>query len=317
MYNKMYNKLYSQVIKWNTKNSKLPILKEMRAKNHKLQATDLEVWIETPIDLTDRMLDPVFLDGYDGTTASDPNDFPDLKLPKVIQEIELGADAMANILWCARFVSKDQTRPVLTGVAMTSKGCVYGTDGYKMARRHYFNHITPDHITLPAHLLTLLKLAKADKSNWTMTIYGNNGEPDMVAFKSGDLTIYSRLIDGNIPLYDPLLDNIEYTHKITIPKGMKIPKGYAAMVEMRDEVANHSAGHGQVYLQSDDRRVLATDIKIEPATLTDENPVNVDVVMKMVGTPFGIDPGLLKAWKNKSIELYFNNKTNTVMVKEV
>lgn len=311
----MYNKLYNQIIKWNNKAPKLPILKELRVKNHKLQATDLEVWLEAPapVDLTDRMLNPIFLDGYDGTSNSDPNDFPDLELPKVIQEIELDASAMANILWCAKFISKDQTRPVLTGVVMTSNGCVYGTDGYKLARRHYFNYITPDHITLPPHLLTLLKLAKADKSNWTMTIYGNY-DPEIVAFKSGDLTIYSKLIDGGIPDYDAII-KADFTKSITIPKGMKIPKGYKIRIEKRDEVANHSAGHGQVYFQNDEGNILRTDIKIEECE-DDASDTATDIVMAMLGKPSGIDPDLLKAWKG-NIKLELSDKTGIIKVKEV
>src|SRR5207247_787519 len=144
---------------------------------------------------------------YEGTLRLLPaGDFPGLQEPGGTHvEADAGAFAEA-ISQVARAASRDEARPVLTGVLVevSREGCVLAaTDSYRLAVRDLL--ATADGETkaiVPERAFSEAGRAAAAAEKGTVEILVDDAQ---VSFRIGELMLTSRLIEGEFPNYRQLL----------------------------------------------------------------------------------------------------------------
>jgi len=203
-----------------------------------LQATDLEVSIKTSVKarvdtpgqtvLPGRLLTDiarslpeaaVTIDASSPGTASvtcgqssfslrtlSPEDFP--KFPEVVadERVSLPADVFAHTVHqVARAVSRDETRPILTGVLMTVENSslrMVATDSYRLCVRDLIveNVMGSLEGVVPGRALD--DAAKLATSAETVEV---GVSANQVVFTFGETTFISRRIEGSFPNYRQLI----------------------------------------------------------------------------------------------------------------
>jgi DNA polymerase III subunit beta len=136
-------------------------------------------------------------------------DFPTLPTPSPDTRIELPADAFVQtVSRVARSASRDETRPVLTGILMSASGPelrMVATDSYRLSVKETV--LEPPlqgslEANVPARALAeLVRIAQQAGSESLAVSVGQN----QVVFELGDIVLSSRLIDGQFPNYRQLL----------------------------------------------------------------------------------------------------------------
>jgi DNA polymerase-3 subunit beta len=136
-------------------------------------------------------------------------DFPTLPTPSPDTRIELPADAfMQTVTRVARSASRDETRPVLTGILMSAAGQelrMVATDSYRLSVKETALE-SPLQGSLEANvparaLQELVRIAQQGDAESVAVSVGQN----QVVFELGDVVLSSRLIDGQFPNYRQLL----------------------------------------------------------------------------------------------------------------
>jgi DNA polymerase-3 subunit beta len=152
------------------------------------------------------------------TLAAD--DFP--AFPPVDSEpVELAAAALqATVARVARAASRDEARPVLTGVLVTVEGSeltMVATDSYRLAvKRTELDSAVDERIeaNIPARALReLARLIEADLEQPVKVWLARN----QAVFGVGDARLSSRLIDGQFPNYKQLLPDA-FEHEVKLPR---------------------------------------------------------------------------------------------------
>lgn len=278
----------------------LPILKEVAHTRGFIRATDLETFIEIKApNIPDGVYKPEALElGFkvelidkDYTT----DDFPEVEPGKVKQELELSGDDLTKIIRASEFVSKDQTRPVLTGVALRNN-MAFGSDGYRLYSNRLENEVS-EPITLPVKLIKVLKALKAEKHDWNMSVYEN----DMVALVSGNITVYSKTIDGQQPAYEQILK--DYTVSATIILDLatlKAPKDWIVEANREDLTVKVRDRNGDSEVE------ISKNITLEDGTY---EPIGYErnIVMAMNSgnkNLIHIDPTLFKPYGKSKVKLW-------------
>jgi DNA polymerase III subunit beta len=136
-------------------------------------------------------------------------DFPTLPAPAPDTRVELPAEAfMQTITRVARSASKDETRPVLTGILMSASGVqlrMVATDSYRLSVKETTLQAPLEgtlEVNVPARALSeLVRIAQQASSEALAVSVGQN----QVVFELGDIVLSSRLIDGQFPNYRQLL----------------------------------------------------------------------------------------------------------------
>lgn len=148
-------------------------------------------------------------------------DFP--KLPATTGEtaVQLDAGALAaTIERVAKAASRDETRPVLTGILVSLEGGtlrMVATDSYRLSVKE---SAVPGmdgsafEANVPARALQELGRVVAETQPETVTIVTKDNQ---VVFESGRVTLSSRLIDGQFPNYRQLLPE-SYDHDVVVEK---------------------------------------------------------------------------------------------------
>jgi DNA polymerase III subunit beta len=136
-------------------------------------------------------------------------DFPTLPSPEPETRVTLPAGAFVDtVSRVARSASRDETRPVLTGILMTASGSelrMVATDSYRLCVKQ--TTIEPPvqsalEVNVPARALQeLVRIASGTDADTLSVSRGSN----QVIFELGDTVLSSRLIDGQFPNYRQLL----------------------------------------------------------------------------------------------------------------
>jgi len=136
-------------------------------------------------------------------------DFPTLPSPEPDTRVTLPAEAfVATVTRVARSASRDETRPVLTGILMTASGAelrMVATDSYRLCVKQ--TALEPPvqsalEVNVPARALQeLVRIASATDIDTLSVSRGSN----QVIFELGETILSSRLIDGQFPNYRQLL----------------------------------------------------------------------------------------------------------------
>ncbi|HTW40986.1 MAG TPA: DNA polymerase III subunit beta [Solirubrobacteraceae bacterium] len=142
-------------------------------------------------------------------------DFPSLPQPASDTRVALPATAfIETINRVARSASRDETRPVLTGILITASGQelrMVATDSYRLSVKQTALE-SPLQGSLEANvparaLQELVRIAQQTPSESIAVSVGQN----QAIFELGDVTLSSRLIDGQFPNYRQLLpESVEH-----------------------------------------------------------------------------------------------------------
>src|SRR5262245_1042140 len=163
---------------------------------------------DAPVDLeTDRAQAQIRCAAYEGSLRLLPaEDFPGLQEPsgtKVQAEAGAFAEAVSQV---GRAASRDEARPVLTGVLVeiSREGCMLvATDSYRLAVRELVASADGEaKAIVPERALSEAGRAAAADEKGSIEIAVDDAQ---VSFRSGGLTITSRLIEGEFPNYRQLL----------------------------------------------------------------------------------------------------------------
>jgi DNA polymerase-3 subunit beta len=147
-------------------------------------------------------------------------DFPSLPSPSPDTRVVLPAEAfMATVSRVARSASRDETRPVLTGILMSASGQelrMVATDSYRLSVKQTALE-SPLQGSLEANvparaLQELVRIAQQTPADSVAVSVGQN----QVIFELGDIVLSSRLIDGQFPNYRQLLpESVEHELRLS------------------------------------------------------------------------------------------------------
>jgi DNA polymerase III subunit beta len=142
-------------------------------------------------------------------------DFPSLPTPSPDSRVVLPAEAFVQtVSRVARSASRDETRPVLTGILMSASGTelrMVATDSYRLSVKETTLDSALDgslEANVPARALQeLVRIAQPAMGDSVAVSVGQN----QVIFELGDVVLSSRLIDGQFPNYRQLLpESVEH-----------------------------------------------------------------------------------------------------------
>jgi DNA polymerase III subunit beta len=147
-------------------------------------------------------------------------DFPTLPAPAPDTRMTLPTQAFVDTaLQVARSASKDETRPVLTGVLISAGAqelTMVATDSYRLSVKHAALE-SPLEGTIEANvparaLQELARIAQSVEESELAVSLGQN----QVVFEIGDIVLSSRLIDGQFPNYRQLLpESVEHELRLS------------------------------------------------------------------------------------------------------
>jgi DNA polymerase-3 subunit beta len=147
-------------------------------------------------------------------------DFPTLPAPDVDTRMTLPTQAFVDTaLQVSRSASKDETRPVLTGVLISAGGqelTMVATDSYRLSIKHTMLDSTLQgtiEANVPARALQeLARIAQSAEERELTISLGQN----QVVFEIADIVLSSRLIDGQFPNYRQLLpESVEHELRLS------------------------------------------------------------------------------------------------------
>jgi DNA polymerase-3 subunit beta len=142
-------------------------------------------------------------------------DFPTLPSPSPDTRLALPAEAFVQtVSRVARSASRDETRPVLTGILMSASGQelrMVATDSYRLSVKETALQAPLQgslEANVPARALQeLARIAQQAPSDSLAVSVGQN----QVVFELGEIVLSSRLIDGQFPNYRQLLpESVEH-----------------------------------------------------------------------------------------------------------
>src|SRR5450759_5105222 len=142
-------------------------------------------------------------------------DFPTLPKPSSENRVVLPADAFVQtVSRVARSASRDETRPVLTGILMSAAGQelrMVATDSYRLSVKQTALESSLQgslEANVPARALQeLVRIAQQAPGDSVAVSVGQN----QVVFELGSIVLSSRLIDGQFPNYRQLLpESVEH-----------------------------------------------------------------------------------------------------------
>jgi DNA polymerase-3 subunit beta len=150
-------------------------------------------------------------------------DFPRLPEPEPGTRVELPADAFVHtVSRVARSASRDETRPVLTGILISAADQelrMVATDSYRLSVKVTALEQALQgslEANVPARALQeLARIAGQAPADVLAVSVGHN----QVVFELGDVLLSSRLIDGQFPNYRQLLpDSVEHEMRLASPE---------------------------------------------------------------------------------------------------
>lgn len=149
-------------------------------------------------------------------------DFPSLPTAGEAQGLKIPAPALeASIELVARAASRDDMRPVLTGVFVSASGTemtMVATDSYRLAvKRTELETALSGEIeaNIPARALRELSRIISAEGVEETTIWLL---PNQAVFEAGSITLTTRLIEGQFPNFRQLLPE-SYEHDVRLPRG--------------------------------------------------------------------------------------------------
>ncbi len=140
----------------------------------------------------------------------DAQEFPPMPTPDQDAAIELNVEDLKEIIGQVAFAaSRDEARPILTGVLMTVEGdtiTMAAADGFRLSVRTMSMSSAVDKpikAVIPARALEeLARISGGDNKVVTMTLPPGRGQ---VIFRTKDVELVSQLIEGSFPDYQQII----------------------------------------------------------------------------------------------------------------
>ncbi len=149
-------------------------------------------------------------------------DFPTLPTPDPATRMTLPTEVFVETaLQVSRSASKDETRPVLTGVLISAGAqelTMVATDSYRLSVKHAtLDSALEGTIEANVPARALQELARIAQSVSEAELAVSTGQ-NQVVFEIGDIVLSSRLIDGQFPNYRQLLPE-SVDHELRLASG--------------------------------------------------------------------------------------------------
>ena len=148
-----------------------------------------------------------------------PEDFPRLPELDAVQTFAVDRESLLETIGrVARAASRDESRPVLTGVLVRFEGdslVMAATDSYRLAVKHTQLAATTAELEaiVPSRALQELARIAGEGDEITIGVHENQ-----VAFASDGVWLTTRRIDGQFPNYKQLLPE-SFEIELTLPRG--------------------------------------------------------------------------------------------------
>jgi DNA polymerase III subunit beta len=238
-------------------------------------------------------------------------DFPPLPEPGGDNVVDVPAAAFVETInRVARSASRDETRPILTGILVSATGAelrMVATDSYRLSVKETTLEQPLDggfEANVPARALQeLARIAQAtDADKLTVSVRANQ-----VVFEIGGDVLSSRLIDGQFPNYRQLLPDA-YEHELTLSSSeiTEVVRRISLMAQKNAPLRLHfSEGELTVSAQTPDvgeaRESLPVpfagesfEIGFNPEFLRDglESAEGTDLLLKLISP---LRPGLIES----------------------
>lgn len=201
--------------------------------------------------------------------------------------------------------SSDDARPILTGVNFHTTGgrlIIVATDGYRLAEIKTINTKKEINLTVPATAIQDLLRVVADEEVSVIS------DDQQALFKSGDIEITTRLIEGTYPDYKKLIPK-------TLATTAKIQRSeFANIAKISSLFARESAG--SVVLGVDDKKNQINISSI--ASQFGENTANADAKTTGIGNITLNSRYINDALSNidaTEVFIGFNGKLDPVIIK--
>jgi DNA polymerase-3 subunit beta len=175
---------------------------------------------DAPVEFeTDQSQARIRCAAYEGSLRLLPaEDFPGLQEPggtRVEAQAAAFAEAVSQV---GRAASRDEARPVLTGVLVevSREGCVLAaTDSYRLAVRDLLASADGEaRAIVPERALSEAGRAASTDEKGTVEVLVDESQ---VSFRAGGLTLTSRLIEGEFPNYRQLLPEV-HESRLTVSR---------------------------------------------------------------------------------------------------
>ncbi len=162
-----------------------------------------------------------------------PEDFPRLPDTTDTQTFTVGREALLETIGrVARAASRDEARPVLTGLLVQFAGdklIMAGTDGYRLAvKETALAAAAPDlEAIVPSRALQELSRIGGESGEIAVGVQENQ-----VFFSVDGVLLTTRRIDGQFPNYRQLLPET-FEHELTVPRGelLDVVRRAAVMIQ--------------------------------------------------------------------------------------
>jgi DNA polymerase III subunit beta len=152
-------------------------------------------------------------------------DFPPLPEPGGDTVVKVPATAFVETInRVARSASRDETRPILTGILVSASGSelrMVATDSYRLSVKETSLEVPLDgefEATVPARALQELARIAQGSDQETVTELSVSVRQNQIVFEIGGDVLSSRLIDGQFPNYRQLLPDA-FEHELTLASG--------------------------------------------------------------------------------------------------
>lgn len=206
--------------------------------------------------------------GLVDNTEHSAEDWPEIK--PSIATMEVNQATISGMLDALTTVSKDDSRPILTGIEVANN-TVSSTDGYRLITKgtgHKFSFV------IPAAAVELIKMTKL-MDNWHIGY-----DKEQITFVNGNFTLVARLIEGTYPDWRKLQPS-KAAKRVTVKS--------ALLYEALDLIEGGNVRldqNGGIYVQAGDRddskRSLIAAVK--PELDIELNPNNMHIVMPLKGS---------------------------------
>jgi DNA polymerase III subunit beta len=178
-----------------------------------------------------------------------PEDFPRVESASETKTVTIKGDQLAGALGqVAPAASRDETRPVLTGVLFEGEGDelrIVATDSYRLALRSLALPGVGDvRVLVPARAVVEVARLASGVDEVKIEIASSQ-----VSFNLGDVVVQSRLIEGEFPAYRQLLPENQ-------PNKLMVQKG--TLVEALKRVAVLAQDATPIFLELSDEAVRIT-----------------------------------------------------------
>lgn len=182
-------------------------------------------------------------------------DFPKLPAPEPDTRVVLPAQAFVDTaLVVSKSASKDETRPVLTGVLISAIGeelLMVATDSYRLSvkRTDLESALTSSiEANVPARALQeLARIAQASEASELTVSLGQN----QIVFEVGRVVLSSRLIDGQFPNYRQLLpESVEHELRLSAPEITEVVRRVSLLAQ-KNAPLRLSFGEGELTVSAE------------------------------------------------------------------